>query len=193
VRALSTPPSFLEHLPVARDAWAYAEEVHAGQTRKFDGQPFMSHPQEVAALLHAAGCRDHVVAAGLLHDTVERTDATISDLARRFGDDVATLVGSLTEDSAIASYRERKTALRRQAIAGGPDAAAVFAADKISKVRQYRAQTSSDSGSAEAPRARRLNHYVESLRLLEQAIPGHPLVRQLRSELASLEGSPAAG
>jgi hypothetical protein len=105
---------------------------------------------------------------------------------------VATLVRSLTEDSAIKPYRKRKAALRRQAIAGGPEAAAVFAADKISKIRQYRAQLSPGSDSAEAPRARRLDHYVQSLRLLEQAIPGHPLVRQLGSELASLEASPSA-
>jgi hypothetical protein len=153
----------------------------------------MVHPQEVAALLHSVGCRDRVVAAGLLHDTVERTDASIDDLERRFGGEVAGLVAAVTEDAAIKPYRERKAALRRQATGGGPDAAVVFAADKISKVRQYRAQLPLDGGGGDAPRPRRLHHYTESLSLLEQAIPDHPLVRELRSELSSLGAlSPAA-
>jgi (p)ppGpp synthase/HD superfamily hydrolase len=57
--------------------------VHRGQTRLSDGAAFIEHPCEVALLLHASGAPDALVAAGLLHDTLERTAATPSDLALR--------------------------------------------------------------------------------------------------------------
>ncbi len=183
------PPVFVEHLPLAREAWTYADEAHDGQTRKADGKPFMVHPQEVAALLYSAGSTDAVIAAGLLHDTVERTSVTIADIDARFGPEVAGLVAAVTEDPAIESYRERKAALRHRAAEAGPDAAVLFAADKISKVRQYRAYVARAHGG-EAPRPRRLHHYTESLRVLETSIPTHPLVRQLRRELAGLGAAP---
>jgi (p)ppGpp synthase/HD superfamily hydrolase len=184
---LTTIPSFLERLPVSQRAWAYADEMHRGQTRKWDGEPFVLHPREVAALLQEADCRDEVITAGLLHDTIEKSPATPDELRRRFGADVADLVAAVTEDDTIASYRSRKEALRRRATESGDAAAMVFAADKISKVRQYRAQLKRFDGGAEPPRPRRLHHYAESLRMLERAIPGHPLVLQLRQELASLD------
>jgi hypothetical protein len=79
--------------------------------------------------------------------------------------------------------------LRRRATESGQDAAVLFAADKISKVRQYRAAVAHPR-RGEAPRPRRLHHYVESLRLLETSIPGHPLVRRLRIEIESLDSEP---
>jgi (p)ppGpp synthase/HD superfamily hydrolase len=185
-------PGFLAGQPLAQAAWAYADEMHGGQTRKFDGAPFIDHPLEVAALLQDARAPERVVAAGLLHDTVERTDATLPDLARRFGNDVAGLVAAVTEDPSIGAYRQRKAALRRQAAAAGEQAAILFAADKISKVRQYSAQLAQDGVDGEPLRPRRLHHYVRSLRTLERAIPGHPLVGQLRDELARLAPAPVA-
>jgi (p)ppGpp synthase/HD superfamily hydrolase len=186
---VTPPPEFVADLPLARHAWAYADEAHGGQTRKSDGRPFIVHPEEVAELLHAAGCADPVIAAGLLHDVIERTPVTAEELDDRFGPRVAGLVAAVTDDPTIDSYRERKAALRRRATESGPDAAVVFAADKISKVRQYRAQLAG-AGGGESPRPRRLHHYSESLRLLEISIPGHPLVRQLRRELGDLGSVP---
>jgi HD domain len=179
-------PGFLDEMPLARAAWAYADEHHRGQTRKFDGAPFMTHTAEVAHLLYDEGAADRLVAAGVLHDTVERTDATLDDLHRRFGREVADLVGAVTEDPALGSYRARKAALRRQATSSGEEAAILFAADKVSKVRQYEAQLESTMEGADPPRARRLHHYEQSLRRLERVLPAHPLVRRLRAELAKV-------
>jgi hypothetical protein len=177
-------PGFLHDMPLARAAWAYADEHHRGQTRKFDGAPFMTHPAEVAHLLYDQGAADRLVAAGLLHDTVERTEATLGDLHQRFGRQVADLVGAVTEDPALGAYRARKAALRRQATSSGEEAAILFAADKVSKVRQYEAQIQSTERGGDPPRPRRLHHYEQSLRRLERVIPAHPLVRRLRAELA---------
>jgi hypothetical protein len=133
-------PAFLDRLPQSRAAWEYARDVHDGQTRLSDGAPFIEHPREVAILLDAVGAPDSLVAAGLLHDTVERAATTPSDLTRRFGAEVALLVAAVTEQRSIRSYHKRKAALREQATTSGESAAILFAADKIANVREYRQQ-----------------------------------------------------
>src|ERR671932_2617839 len=77
--------SFLRDLPLARAAATFAHERHAGQQRQADGAEFVAHPLEVAALLERSHYPDHVVAAAVLHDVLEDTDAQRSDLESRFG------------------------------------------------------------------------------------------------------------
>ena len=90
----------------------------------------------------------------------------------------------MTEDPSIESYEERKAALRRQIAEHGADAAAVYAADKVAKVRELRGQRERDAG---APLdALKVEHYRESLAMLEAEAPEHPLVARLRGELAVL-------
>lgn len=174
--------------PQVQAAVAYAEFKHAGQLRD-DGKPFILHPVEVASLLHAAGAPEHVVAAGLLHDVLEKSDATASELSQRFGRFVMRLVVAVSEDRRIGGYASRKAALRRRAAAGGEEALAVFAADKVSKLREVRRETFGHRYSGFASRARererrarRMRHYRACLRMLEKRIPQSPLVRELREE-----------
>ena len=188
-------PTFLRELPVARQAFAYARELHQGQRRSSDDAPFIMHPLEVGSLLHNTGHGEIVVAAGILHDTVEDTDAQVDDIAARFGPDVSALVAAMTEDPDIEPYEARKAGLRRQIADFGPDATAVYAADKVAKVRELRAQVSTDPARLEHDEGtgRRLGHYEESLAMLELEDPGHPLVRQLRFELEALRSLPPRG
>jgi hypothetical protein len=188
-----TVPSFLADLPLARRALDYAQDQHAGQERASDHAPFIMHPLEVASLLHNTGHAEPVVAAGLLHDTLEDTDAEPADISTRFGDDVARLVRAMTEDPDIEPYEARKAALREQVARSGPDATDVFAADKVAKVRELRAQLGRDPGLLEADddgARRRLAHYEQSLDMLERFTPAHPLVRQLRFELEAIRAMP---
>jgi (p)ppGpp synthase/HD superfamily hydrolase len=171
-------------------AHAYAAERHAGQTRRPDGDPFIHHPEEVADLLRETGSPEQVVAAGLLHDVVEKTPATVAEVEERFGPDVARLVVAVSEDDGIPSYRKRKAALIESAIGAGPDAAALFAGDKVSKVRDFRARLRQDGGG-ELPDAHKLEHYRESLVALERALPEHPLVERLRDELGEVDAARA--
>lgn len=189
-------PTFLEDLPLAGRALEYAEDAHGEQRRESDAAPFILHPLEVAALLHATGHPEPVIAAAILHDTVEETPAQPGELADRFGPEVAALVAALTEDDSIASFEERKAALRAQVAAFDSSAAAIYAADKVAKVRELRARAARDPELLNAPQAegrRKLEHYVESLRTLEVLKPHHPLVRQLRFELEALEALPPGG
>jgi (p)ppGpp synthase/HD superfamily hydrolase len=186
-------PTFLAELPVARDALSFARELHRGQRRSSDEAPFILHPLEVAALLHVTGHSEAAVAAGILHDTVEDTPIEVDAIRHRFGPEVAELVAAMTEDREIEPYEARKAGLRRQIAASGEEAIAIYAADKVTKVRELRAEAGRDpellssDGHDVGPR---LEHYLESLAMLEQATPEHPLVHQLRFELEALRALP---
>lgn len=77
-----------------------AAEAHAGQTRKGGAVPYVNHVIEVAHLVARAGGTPEMVAAALLHDTVEDTDATAATIESAFGPCIATLVAGMTDDPA---------------------------------------------------------------------------------------------
>jgi (p)ppGpp synthase/HD superfamily hydrolase len=173
----------METLPETHAALDYARERHAGQLRD-DGTPFILHPREVAALLYRAGAPDHLIAAGALHDVIEKTPATAFDLRARFGGRVVSLVLAVTEDRHIESYAERKAGLRDQVAEAGEEALTLFAADKVSKACELRRVA-----EERRPRKRKLKHYRRCLELLQERIPDSPLVAQLDAELEQLSDS----
>lgn len=184
-------PSFVERLPLTRAALEFALRRHAGQRREGDQAPFVLHPLEVGALLSLAGYADHVVAAGVLHDVLENTDTDSVELKRRFGPRVAALVRAVSDDPSIEDQDARKAALRTQ-VAGGPmEAAAIFAADKVSKTRELRLKLSCGLPDDEADQ--QLGHYWATLSMLEGVLgPRDPLLEQLRFELETLDTLPPA-
>lgn len=77
-------------------AYKVAEQAHRGQFRA-SGDPYISHCLAVAGILAEMRVPTAVIAAGLLHDTVEDTQVTLADLRRDFGDEIATLVDGVTK------------------------------------------------------------------------------------------------
>jgi len=181
-------PRFGEGLPRTQAAIAYAERTHAGQLRG-DGTPFILHPLEVASLLFEAGAPDHLIAAGVMHDLIEKAGVTAAELTGRFGSQISELVRAVSDDDRIGGYGARKAALRRQVARAGDEALMLFAADKLSKLRELQRDTDrDDDGTSATPpvrelRARRLRHYQRSLALLQERLPESSLVRDLRVEL----------
>ena len=184
-------PDVVAELPQTQAALAYATEQHDGQRRSSDGAPFIEHPIEVGWLLYRAGAPDRVVAAGILHDVLEKTPVTRALLRRRFGKPIAKLVVAVSEDTGIASYAQRKSALRQQVAAAGREALLVFAADKVSKVRELRGVISSATRTHKPVKRtliplRRLTHFRRCLGMLEERLGEDPLVELLRTELTGL-------
>jgi (p)ppGpp synthase/HD superfamily hydrolase len=174
-----------EKLPQTAAAIAFAERKHAGQ-RRSDGTPYIQHPLEVATLLRYAGAADDVIAAGALHDVLEKADVGTSELRIRFGPRITALVLVVSDDDTIAGYARRKAALRHQVAGAGVDALTLFAADKLSKLRELRRETAIDGEARiRGTRARRLRHYQRSLAMLQERLPESPLVSDLRDELES--------
>ena len=79
-------------------------------SRVYDDAPFVFHLVDVAWLPYSAGASDELIAAGVLHDTLEKTCATEAELRERFGSQIARLVVALTEDERINDFAQRKAA-----------------------------------------------------------------------------------
>jgi hypothetical protein len=184
-------PSFVADLPITRAALDFAAESHAGQRRETDGAPFILHPLEVAQLLRGRDYPDEVIAAGVLHDVIEDTDVGGDELRERFGATVAELVESVSEPVGEGPYVERKALLRERVRTASADAAAVFAADKVAKAREFRLGLVRDGDGAIVDQDK-LDHYWACLELLEERLGHVPLVRQLRFELEALALLPPA-
>lgn len=82
-------------------AYVYAAQKHRGQLRK-SGEPYLSHPLNVALILANMNMDLDTVTAGILHDTLEDTDATYEELAELFGEDVAFLVDGVSKIGKIS-------------------------------------------------------------------------------------------
>jgi (p)ppGpp synthase/HD superfamily hydrolase len=180
--------TFLRHLPLAQQAVELAVELHAGQLRDSDGASFVMHPMEVASLLDRSDYPDHVVAAAVLHDVLENTDEELDDLEARFGPDVAGLVAMVTDDPTIKDVEAQKHDVRERVRVAGGYAAAVYAADKVSKVREIR--TALASGVPWEELETKLARHRASLAMLDRAIPGSRIVELLRFEIEALDELP---
>jgi guanosine-3',5'-bis(diphosphate) 3'-pyrophosphohydrolase len=120
-------------------ARVFATAAHAavGQVRKYTFEPYIVHPAEVAKIVRDAGGSDAMVAAAWLHDTVEDTDVTIEIVRAEFGDEVADLVGWLTDVSKPEDgNRAVRKAMDREHSASAPaEAQTVKLADLIANTR----------------------------------------------------------
>jgi (p)ppGpp synthase/HD superfamily hydrolase len=125
---------YKEQNELLNKAIIYAVEKHAGQLRKGTQIPYIVHPMEVLALLNEMRADMTVIIAGVLHDTVEDTSATIDDIIREFGEDVAELVGNHTEDKSKTWFHRKSQGLRELA-EGSFDLKCLVLADKLSNVR----------------------------------------------------------
>src|SRR3954447_19364926 len=177
-----------DDLPLTQDAIEFARERHAGQRRRADEAPFVLHPIEAASILERSGYPDTVVAAAVLHDVLEDTEAERSDLEERFGPEVAELVATVSDDPSIEDTEAQKDDVRERVRRAGGYAQAVYAADKISKVRELRLMMAQGVGGDSV--AIKRERYRRSLARLEEQIPESELVEILRSELETLPPEP---
>jgi (p)ppGpp synthase/HD superfamily hydrolase len=85
--------------PQEADAFAFADDAHAGQFRKYVGRPYIEHPAAVARLVRRFSHDSSMVVAALLHDVREDCGVHAGEIVRRFGGDVSALVDDLTDVS----------------------------------------------------------------------------------------------
>jgi len=130
------------------EAIIYATIMHQGKTRKFRAMPYILHPLEVAEIIATLTDDQEVIAAGVLHDIVEDTDGTAGEIRARFGDRVAELVASETEnkypgEKEELTWKKRKEesllALKKST---DPGVKMLWLADKLSNVRSLAARYS---------------------------------------------------
>ncbi|HEV2270197.1 MAG TPA: HD domain-containing protein [Steroidobacteraceae bacterium] len=127
-------------IPILVSAAAFAAEKHRNQRRKgADASPYINHPIALANVLaNEAGVTDIVtIAAALLHDTIEDTDATAEELNSLFGGQIAAIVLEVTDDKSLPKA-ERKRLQIEHAPHLSRQAKLVKLADKICNLRDIR-------------------------------------------------------
>ncbi len=115
----------------------FAKRKHASQVRKYTGEPYFVHCEEVAGILADHGFRPEVVAAAYLHDTLEDTDTTLQELLAEFGPDVLSLVMQVTDVSlpGDGNRKVRKALDRDHLAAASAEGQSIKLADLISNSR----------------------------------------------------------
>ncbi|MDQ3992951.1 MAG: HD domain-containing protein, partial [Actinomycetota bacterium] len=148
-------------------AFRLAAEAHEGQQRR-SGEPFIHHPFGVAKVCAQLHLDEQTIAAALLHDVVEDTDADVDDLRAEFGDEIAQLVEGVTKLTRVqfASREEAEAENYRKlilAMAQDPRVILIKLADRLHNLRtieylgrQKQLQKSREALEVYAPLAHRL-------------------------------------
>lgn len=133
-------------LTILEKAMRFAAIAHHGVDRKVGGVPYILHPMEAAVIAASMTTDQEVMAAALLHDTIEDTDTTVEDIREQFGDRVASLVLSETEDKmedrpASETWRLRKELHIASLIQTNDiNVKILWLADKLSNLRSFHRQ-----------------------------------------------------
>lgn len=121
-------------------AIVFATEAHEGQYRKGTSIPYILHPLEAATIVGTMTTDNEVIAGAVLHDVVEDTDTTIDEIAELFGDRVAYLVDSESENkrenlSAESTWKVRKQETLDHLKTAPIDVKMITLGDKLSNIR----------------------------------------------------------
>jgi (p)ppGpp synthase/HD superfamily hydrolase len=176
-------------------ALALAARAHRNQVRKGTDLPYIAHPVHVSIILMRHGFSEDLAIAGLLHDVVEDCDVSLADIAAEFGNQVARLVEAVSEtkalDGAELPWEQRKAEKLAHLHAGGPDVAALKAADAIHNVRSIFADLH-NAGAAVWERFKRgpeptLGYYYAVLEGVRAKLDAHPIVADLEDAVTELK------
>jgi myo-inositol-1(or 4)-monophosphatase len=121
-------------------AIVFAVRAHAGTERRGKGVPYIVHPMEALEIVATMTSDQELLAAAVLHDTVEDTDVTTEQIRAEFGNRVATLVAietdvPLQEADSLKNWRARKQAAIVRLASAPRDAKIVALGDKLSNMR----------------------------------------------------------
>ncbi len=133
---------------IVNRAYIFSAQVHAGQTR-LSGEPYLSHPLEVAGILADMNLDVVSVAAGLLHDVIEDTDTTEETIREMFGDEVFNIVQGVTKLSKLAftSSEDRQAeSIRKMLLAMASDIRVILIklADRLHNMKTLRYHKNED-------------------------------------------------
>jgi guanosine-3',5'-bis(diphosphate) 3'-pyrophosphohydrolase len=152
-------------------AYIYSARVHDGQVR-LSGEPYLSHPLEVSAILADMNLDAVSIAAGLLHDVVEDTHATITEISDIFGPDVAHIVSGVTKLTTVethSAHQRHAESIRKMILAMANDIRVILIklADRLHNMRtlgfhkseKKKGEISQETMDIYAPLASRLGIY----------------------------------
>jgi hypothetical protein len=170
-------------------------EVEQKQKRKGKDIAYVTHPIQVGLILAKAGAPEHVIAAGMLHDTmedsIEEAKVTYEELEAGFGKQVADLVASVSEKNRSLTWQERKEAALEEIRQFSHDSLLVKSGDVISNTTELLSDYESDGNATfkrfNAPKQQLISHAQEVIETILHAWPENPLATDLKNCHEGLE------
>lgn len=166
-----------------------AAQAHEGQYRKNTKIPYIAHPAAVGFILQKAGYNDELIAAGILHDTVEDTELTLEDIEQNFGAHVAEIVAGCSEHDKSLSWEERKEHTIEYLKTATEEIRVVACADKLHNVRSIFQDVERDGEMVwtrfKRGREQQAWYYRNVIRSLG-ALSTFPLLEELQAEVERL-------
>ena len=141
----------------------------------------VGHALRVATLMHQAGYEEDVVAASLLQAVADGTTKDVERIRVACGDDVGDLVSVLVDEPSNGSYEQRLAAQRVRVARSDRIAAAIFAADQLTRIRAIAA-------AGLRPTGVEFRHYRRTVTALARAFPELPFIAEIRFELGGFVG-----
>lgn len=126
-------------MDVIEQAINFAARAHRNQNRKSTDIPYITHPFAVGMLLQKAKCCDDVIAAGILHDTLEDTSTTKEELEKQFGTRITNLVIAASENDKSLPWEMRKQHTIDHLKTAYLEVIQVITADKLHNLSSIRA------------------------------------------------------
>jgi (p)ppGpp synthase/HD superfamily hydrolase len=123
------------NMDIVEKALQIASKNHEGQYRKNTDVPYITHPVAVGMMLLKSGYSEEIVAAGILHDTVEDTPLTLDEIKWEFGPKMAELVEGSSEPDKSLPWKVRKEHTIEFLQTAPEDIRAVVCADKLHNIR----------------------------------------------------------
>jgi len=124
----------MEQFNLVHHALEFAAKAHRGQIRKGTDIPYIVHPMEAALILTQAGVSDSLIAAALLHDTLEDTNTTEQELEAVFGETVVKFVRYMTKNDDLDWFENRQRSIEKLDTSSREEMM-LFLADKLANLR----------------------------------------------------------
>ncbi|GAE91090.1 GTP pyrophosphokinase [Gracilibacillus boraciitolerans JCM 21714] len=170
-----------------------ATKAHQHQKRKGTDIPYITHPFAVGMLLQQAKCSEEVIAAGILHDTLEDTEVTYENLVESFGEGVANLVRAASEQDKSLPWEERKQHTIDMLESTSIEEVQVIVADKLHNLRSihHDLDANGDMIWQRFKHGKNAQHwyYASIVKVLSPRKEEFELINQLEQEVNAVFGS----
>lgn len=170
------------------NAIVFATSAHAGMKRKGKTRPYILHPLEAMTIVATITDDEDVLAAAVLHDTIEDTDTTYADIVREFGSRVADLVAAESEDKredrpSSETWEIRKRETINELEKAGRDVQLICLGDKLSNLREIARDHDALGDSLwsrfnQKDKSKHAWYYGSILTILDREFPGTDAIRE---------------
>lgn len=174
-------------MDIIEKAIQIAAIAHENQYRKSTEIPYITHPYTVGMILMKHGYSNEVVAAGILHDTVEDTALTLWDIRNEFGPQIVELVRGTSEEDKDLSWEERKQKTIDSLENASVEICAIVCADKLHNLRSIHEDLEQNGERVwdrfKRGRTQQEWYYKSVYKQLEKPLLGHVILTELKNEI----------